>query len=195
MIPGMTGSNALSLFSTAELAQLPVNEISRWYGGYSYLRAIGATGEIDGFDFFGTPMPCFAAETPILLADGTSVAIEDIRAGMRVAAFNERDAGGTAALTSGLVTRLIPGITTEWIVLDDASSARLGQATRVTPGHRYLRPDGSFMAIGEIVASDGLVVDARGTETGGASCSLIDCTAASTVAQAMARARPSPPVP
>ncbi len=109
-----------------------------------------------------TPAPCFSAGTPILLADGTSVGIEDIRVGMRVAAFDERDAAGTGALTSGLVTRLIPGITSEWIVLDDTSSARLREATRVTPHHRYLRPDGTFMAIADIIAGDGLVVDADG---------------------------------
>ena len=74
-----------------------------------------------------------------------------------MAAFDERNAAGTGPLRSGLVTRLIPGITTEWIVLDDG--------TRVTPGHRYLRPDGSFMAIGDIIAGDGLVVDADGRVT------------------------------
>ena len=66
-------------------------------------------------------------------------------------------AAGTGPLGDGLVTRLIPGITNEWIVLDDG--------TRVTPGHRYLRPDGSFMAIADIVASDGRVVDAHGRVT------------------------------
>lgn len=43
MIPGMAGSNALTLFTTEQLTQLPANEIGRWYGGYAYLRAIGAT--------------------------------------------------------------------------------------------------------------------------------------------------------
>ena len=101
--------------------------------------------------------PCFSAPTPILLADGRSTTIESIRVGDRVAAFDEADSAGTGPLRSGLVTRLIPGITTEWIVLDDG--------TRVTPGHRYLRPDGSFMAIGDIIAGDGLVVDAGGNVT------------------------------
>ena len=101
--------------------------------------------------------PCFDASTPILLADGRSVGIEDIRVGTRVAAFDERDAVGAGELWAGLVTRLIPGITTEWIMLDDG--------TRVTPGHRYLRPDGSFMAIADILASDGRVVDAHGHVT------------------------------
>ncbi|MFV0367237.1 MAG: Hint domain-containing protein [Hyphomicrobiaceae bacterium] len=101
----------------------------------------------------GVP-PCFAAATLVLLADGTSVAIEDISVGDCVAAFDECDAGGTGTLTSGVVMRLIPGITTEWIVLDDG--------TRVTPNHRYLRPDGTFLSIADILATDGLVVDAAG---------------------------------
>ena len=156
----VTGSQTtfLARFTETELRSLSSGDpswIIRWYGG------VGPNTVHDELD--NLIAPCFSASTPILLADGTSVAIEDIHAGMRVAAFDERDAGGTGALTSGVVTRLIPGITTEWIVLDDASSARLRQDTRVTPNHRYLTEHGTWMTAGDLIASDVRAVAADGS--------------------------------
>ncbi|MGH6817101.1 MAG: Hint domain-containing protein, partial [Hyphomicrobiaceae bacterium] len=94
-------------------------------------------------------IPCFAAGTPIRLPCGAARRIEECQIGDVVLAF---DAEGD--VHPARITRLLPGITTEWIELDDG--------TRVTPGHPYLRPDGSFLAITDIISSDGLVVDAAG---------------------------------
>ena len=94
---------------------------------------------------------CFLSGTPILLPDGTLVPIEKIVVGERVASFEESRGTDGASFGVGYVTRVLPNITTEYIALDDG--------TRVTPGHRYLRPDGTFLAISDILAIDGLVVD------------------------------------
>jgi hypothetical protein len=92
---------------------------------------------------------CFSSETLVRLANGAEVPICEIRVGDLVAAFE-----GAGELRPRRVARLLPGVTTEWIELDDG--------TRVTPGHRYLRPDGSFGPIADILAHDGVVVDADG---------------------------------
>ncbi|MEQ1718806.1 MAG: hypothetical protein ABL907_22935, partial [Hyphomicrobium sp.] len=55
------------------------------------------------------------------------------------------------------MSRLLLGSTDKWIELADG--------TRVTPSHRYLRPDGSFEEIATILAMDGMVVAADGTPT------------------------------
>ncbi|MCH9808836.1 MAG: hypothetical protein K0U74_14000 [Alphaproteobacteria bacterium] len=117
-----------------------------------------------------TGLPCFSAGTPILLADGTSRAIEDIHPGDAVAAFDETDSLGRADLRPATVARLLPGVTEEWIVLEDTSSARLRQDTRVTPGHRYLTEHGTWATAAELivsdvraVAADGSLVPLRGT--------------------------------
>lgn len=145
--------------SREELEQRALNDLS-------YRPPTGPNIDLGNpFDTGVIVAPCFSANTVVLLMDGSERPIGEIETGDSVAAFDERDASGTGPLRAGVVTRLIPGITTEWIVLDDASSACLRQDTRVTPGHRYLRPDGGFMAIGEIIAGDGLVVDADGNVT------------------------------
>lgn len=99
--------------------------------------------------------PCFALGTPILLADGTSRPIEDIEAGEIVAAFAEAEALGRGALQPGTVTRLLPGITSEWIVLNDG--------TRVTPDHPCLTEHGTWLAARDLIASDLRAVAADGS--------------------------------
>nr|MCH9808670.1 hypothetical protein [Alphaproteobacteria bacterium] len=108
---------------------------------------------------------CFSAGTPILLADGTSRVIEDILPGDTIAAFDETDSHGRADLRSATVARLLPGVTEEWIVLNDG--------TKVTPGHRYLTEHGTWMAAADLIASDiravaadGGLVPLRGTMLG-----------------------------
>jgi len=91
-------------------------------------------------------MECFPAGTPITLADGTTKPIEQIALADTVLSF---DANGT--LVTGHVTPLLPSVTTEWLILSNG--------TTVTPGHRYLRPDGSFMEIADIIALDGRIVE------------------------------------
>ena len=50
---------------------------------------------------------------------------------------------------------MLDNVTDSWL--------RLSNGTTVTPGHRYLRPDGSFMEIVDIIALDGRIVAADGT--------------------------------
>jgi hypothetical protein len=112
-----------------------------------------ANAVIDGARYLSKPK-CFSAETRILMIDGHTKQIEAFVAGDFVQAFAEQNNRTDNALYPQRVTRILHGVTTDWIVLDDG--------TRVTPGHQYLRPDGSFMAIADILALDGMVVDAAG---------------------------------
>jgi hypothetical protein len=107
----------------------------------------------DGAVYLSKPK-CFVAGTPVTMADGSGKPIEQLIVGDFVHAFAERDNRTAGTLHPARVTRILHGVTTEWIVL--------GDGTRVTPGHNYLRPDGSFKAISDILARDGLVVDAAG---------------------------------
>ena len=92
---------------------------------------------------------CFTSNTDVSLWGGHAIPISEIVAGDVVLSF---DASG--ALVPGRVTQLLANVTDTFL--------RLSNGTVVTPGHRYLRPDGSFMEIGEIVAGDGQVVDQDG---------------------------------
>ncbi|MDX2259731.1 MAG: Hint domain-containing protein [Hyphomicrobiaceae bacterium] len=113
---------------------------------------------LDEFDLLVMPdivAPCFSAGTPILLADGSSCTIEDIRPRDMIAAFDERADLGRAALLASPVSRLLHGITTEWIVTEDG--------TRVTPNHRYWTELGSWITAAELIASDIRAVAADGS--------------------------------
>ncbi|MDO5705933.1 MAG: hypothetical protein Q4G49_12815 [Paracoccus sp. (in: a-proteobacteria)] len=58
-------------------------------------------------------------------------------------------------LVPGRVTQLLHNVTDTWL--------HLSNGTYVTPGHRYLRPDGSFAEIQDIIADDGRIVAADGS--------------------------------
>ncbi len=108
---------------------------------------------------------CFPSGTKIALADGSEKSIEEIAIGDRVLAFD-----GLNAAESRTVTRLFENVTAEWLKLsfDDGQNR---DPIIVTPGHRFLQPDGSFERIGaiieqgagltQIVAADGKVVSVR----------------------------------
>lgn len=61
----------------------------------------------------------------------------------------------TGNLVPGRVTQLLHNVTDTWL--------HLSNGTYVTPGHRYLRPDGSFAEIQDIIADDGLIVTTDGS--------------------------------
>ncbi|MFD1882096.1 hypothetical protein [Paracoccus pacificus] len=93
---------------------------------------------------------CFSAHTEVLTAGGTQYQISAVRAGDLILSF---DASG--CLVPGRVTQLLHSVTDTWL--------HLSNGTYVTPGHRYLRPDGSFAEIRDIVADDGRIVAADGS--------------------------------
>lgn len=93
---------------------------------------------------------CFPAGTLITLTDGSCKPIEAIARGDVVMSFD-----GTGTLVPGRVTQLLANVTDTWL--------ELSNGTVVTPGHRFLRPDGSFAEIGEIVAEDGRIVAEDGS--------------------------------
>ncbi len=99
---------------------------------------------------------CFSVGTSIVMADGCCKFIEDVRVGDEVLSFDSR-----GCLVPGRVTRLYENVTDTWL--------KLSNGTVVTPGHSYLRPDGTFAPIGEIITDTGplggQVVDADGKVT------------------------------
>lgn len=103
------------------------------------------TEEMNGFlDDLGVEQ-CFPAGTPIRLWDGSTVPIEEITPSDIVMSFN-----AAGDLVPGRVTQLLHNVTAEWL--------KLSTGTVVTPGHRFLRPDGSFAEIADILAGDGRIV-------------------------------------
>lgn len=116
---------------------------------------------------------CFAPVTPIALADGTHTAIEHIRIGDHVLAFDD---GGQ--LHPARVTRLFRNVTEEWLELSRNGAALV----HVTSGHQFLTPHGRFAAIedimdagtGQVVDGDGSIVTARRLVRNAANAGLFD---------------------
>jgi hypothetical protein len=85
------------------------------------------------------PTPCFAAGTPILMANGSNKPIEEIRIGDTVLAFDSRVAHGRGELIPRKVVRFLENVTDEWMLLslsDDQGDRRTDMV--VTPSHRFL---------------------------------------------------------
>ena len=138
MLPNLSGMNLSQISSIAE--QRVISGLSIYYAD-----------ERIGYDSYvaDTNDMCFASGVVVQLSGGFEKPISEIVAGDIVLSF---DASG--ALVPGRVTQLLPNVTDTFL--------RLSNGTVVTPGHRYLRPDGSFMEIAEIVVGDGRVVDQNG---------------------------------
>jgi len=110
-----------------------------------------------GNDPAGSPLltiQCFSSDTLVELSGNRTAKIDSLNVGDEVLAFHTNHQDGRGTLRNAHVSRLLPGITTEWI--------ELGDGTRVTPNHRYLTPRGTFEPIVDILAGDGLVVAADG---------------------------------
>lgn len=89
---------------------------------------------------------CFPADTLITLPGGVTKPISGIRIGDWVMAFD-----GFDKLVLRKVLRLYSNVTNEWLKLSFPGDAGR-EPLVVTPGHEFLRPDGSFAPIGEMVA-------------------------------------------
>src|SRR5215475_14065907 len=107
---------------------------------------------------------CFAAGTPILMADGTERPIEQIRPGDMVAAFAGTRNDGHAGWVPRAVARAFANVTDEWLILRAAESeSRRFSTLTVTPGHYFLNANGAFRRIDQILAGDRHVVLADGS--------------------------------
>lgn len=100
-----------------------------------------------------TDTKCFAAGTPIEMPDGTMKAIENIKIGDKVLAFDGDMDGGRGAKVPRRVTQLHRTENQPLINF---------HGTMVTPGHAYLTGEGTFLPIIEILQNDGTVVNADG---------------------------------
>ncbi|MFN7308993.1 MAG: Hint domain-containing protein, partial [Acetobacteraceae bacterium] len=112
---------------------------------------------------------CFAAGTPILMADGTTKPIENIREGDLVIAFAEDAAAGHGDLAPRKVTRLFRNVTKEWLEISPAAdhaprAAKQGfTKAYVTPGHRVMTASGQFMRADAAVAANVALAMADGS--------------------------------
>ncbi len=101
---------------------------------------------------------CFAAGTPVDMADGSQKPIEQIKIGDRVLAYDAFDRKGQGNLSARRVTRTYA--TPDKLVIDF-------HGLKVTPGHVFLCGDGEFAGehrmLMEILRSDGTIVSAEGT--------------------------------
>lgn len=108
--------------------------------------------------------PCFVAGTSVLMADGSEKAIENIRPGDLVLAFDGEIDRGRGSLNSRRVVRSFTNVTDEWLVLRPTGvpSSDFVDLT-VTPGHRFLTPQGHFCRIDDILSHDSQIVLSDGS--------------------------------
>ena len=93
--------------------------------------------------------PCFAAGTEVTTPFGT-VPIENIKVGDKVMAFDPLADEGRGRLVAKEVTQIFRNTTTEWLKLTwlDKGTAK---EVITTPGHHFLREDGHFGPVSEMV--------------------------------------------
>jgi len=106
------------------------------------------------------PGLCFAAGTPVRMADGTEKPIEQVKIGEWVMAFDPNAKSGRGKLVPSQVTRTM--VNHGQLLLDF-------HGTKVTPGHVFLTGEedasgkGVFKRLIDILVEDGTVVNADGT--------------------------------
>jgi hypothetical protein len=103
----------------------------------------GSSGGSSGADSEGGGFGCFVGATHVLMADGTTKPIADVRVGDYVAAFD-----GLGALTPRRVTNIFSYEDREVVELNEV---------RVTSEHRFLLANGMYKRVNELVEGDVLV--------------------------------------
>lgn len=99
------------------------------------------------------PQGCFLAGTSILMADGTTKPIEDIRPGDEVASFDPYAQRGLGPLRSGRVARTFTNVTRTIVNL---------RGTQMTPGHVVLMDNGDWGIIARALLDDRVIIEQRG---------------------------------
>jgi hypothetical protein len=115
-----------------------------------------------------TAMRCFTGETSVMMSDGQSKAIKNIKVGDVVMSFDPAADGGRGALVPKRVKRLFRNTTTEWIKLTWLENGEAKELV-ATPGHHMLDKTGAFMRLdlmvqngkAEIVLASGEVVEPK----------------------------------
>ncbi|MEJ2818036.1 DUF4214 domain-containing protein [Caulobacter sp. CCG-8] len=95
------------------------------------------------------PPHCFAAGTPVLMADGSERAIEMLQVGDLVMAFD-----GLGPLEARRVEQLHVNTTERFLLIDGR--------TLITPGHYVLTEDGSFDRVEDVLEAGRRLVDVSG---------------------------------
>jgi hypothetical protein len=119
----------------------------------AYITSLARNSDRQIVQQFSAPSPCFAAGTPILMANGTKKPIEEIRIGDMVLAFDSRIERGRGHMIPRKVVRLFENVTDEWMLLSLVDNQRDREVSVVvTPSHRFLSADGEFRSILEVVS-------------------------------------------
>ncbi len=152
-----SNSYAASLLQSVDLG---ISQIPRLVSvpGYETVmdERIHTNGDLEDVADAGIVTPsCFPAGTPIELPNGRSAAIETLRVGDLVMAFDPNADRGRGALAPKRITRLFENATRSWIKLDSGLTA--------TPGHHFLAEDGGFKLLEDLVAQQGHIVLANGS--------------------------------
>lgn len=113
---------------------------------------------------------CFAPGTPILLADGRQLPIEEIDCGTKVASFRQFGTGDSSAVHAPKEARpvsdLLTNVTSEWITLawKDSAGGTLRRLT-ATPGHEMLTPHGDFKKLIAMIDGSTVPLHSQAIET------------------------------
>ncbi len=107
---------------------------------------------------------CFLAGTSILMADGSTKPIEDIRPGDEVAAFDSEAEQGLGPLKPGKVTRTFTNVTQIIINL---------RGLHMTPGHVVLMDNGEWDIIAKALKDDRAIVEERKDADGNSKAVLV----------------------
>lgn len=103
--------------------------------------------------------PCFAAGTQIVMADGTTLSIEEVAAGSIVSSFPEHGnptiegiGAVRASLSAGNVVRTFNNVTEDWVEVQFVDPAtRETKVLTATPGHVMLTPEGGYKQLIEMI--------------------------------------------
>ncbi len=111
-----------------------------------------------------TTRKCFVSGTPISLFGGAEKAIEHIKTGDTILAFDPFVGGGRGELVLNKVVRTFTNVTEEWLRLTWIEGGEKKELV-TTPGHQFLAAQGGFKEIESLVSGGrGTVVLADGSE-------------------------------
>ena len=127
----------------------------------------GYYDEDDDFIYTGQRVQCFPAGTPITLASGETVSIEDIAIDDHVAAVHNfsQETVIDAPLSAGTVSRLYTNLTGDFVELNFIDPATGKQTTLTsTLGHVFLDENGKWRQIGNMIVDANNIVPFTGSK-------------------------------
>ncbi|MGL1919994.1 MAG: cadherin-like domain-containing protein [Hyphomicrobiales bacterium] len=143
VIPNLDGSSNTLVATGAEHVELKARWDARQVIKANGMGDTSVVSQVLGRDIFNAE--CFAADTQILLADGSYKTIQDIHIGDLVMAFDPKQ---PSIQVSKKVTQLFRGETKKWLKI---SSHEFSQDMNVTPNHPMLTKNGTFSSLVDLI--------------------------------------------